>query len=160
MSSAWVHPDAVISSDGLYRYELRRKWGKEPALTWVMLNPSTADAEKDDATITRCIAFSKRQNYGGLVVVNLFALRVTRPVHLFDGTVGEPNGPENVRYVREAMKDAYEVCVAWGANPKAFRSQALKEVIRRRTLCLGRTRAGAPYHPLYLPADTPFVPWP
>lgn len=40
---------AIISDCGRFRYMLRRSWDiSRPAVTFVMLNPSTADAEKDD----------------------------------------------------------------------------------------------------------------
>ncbi|MCA9851707.1 MAG: DUF1643 domain-containing protein, partial [Dehalococcoidia bacterium] len=50
---------ASFSRDRRYRYELGRRWGLGPAVTWVMLNPSTADATVDDPTIRRCIDFSR-----------------------------------------------------------------------------------------------------
>lgn len=52
--------DAVISDDGRYRYLLWRCWDPNRAtVTWIMLNPSTADALQDDPTIRRCISFSR-----------------------------------------------------------------------------------------------------
>lgn len=39
---------AELSADRSYRYELGRRWGEGPLLPWIMLNPSTADALKDD----------------------------------------------------------------------------------------------------------------
>lgn len=47
-----------------------------------MLNPSTADAEIDDPTITRCIGFAKSWGFGGLMVGNLWAYRATDPKEL------------------------------------------------------------------------------
>ena len=40
---------AIISADGLYRYELRRQVGLgDRPCCFIMLNPSTADATKDE----------------------------------------------------------------------------------------------------------------
>jgi hypothetical protein len=41
------------------------------------LNPSTADENQDDPTITRCINFAKSWGYGGVCVTNLFAYCAT-----------------------------------------------------------------------------------
>lgn len=77
---------ADVSADGLHRYSLWRHWdpSKKRRATWVMLNPSTADAMQDDPTIRKCIGFTKRLtgDFGGIVVVNLFAYRATEPREL------------------------------------------------------------------------------
>lgn len=49
--------NATMSADGLYRYVLWRQWAEGPRnATFIMLNPSTANATEDDATIRRCMA--------------------------------------------------------------------------------------------------------
>jgi hypothetical protein len=77
------HSSAVLSDCGTYRYELHRSWDPAGSLcAWVMLNPSMADADLDDPTIRRCRSFSRSWDYGGIVVVNLYALRATDPEQL------------------------------------------------------------------------------
>src|SRR3546814_16904510 len=67
----------VCSSD------LWRIWDDtKPQCMFIMLNPSTADADLDDPTIRRCIGFAKSWGYGGLQVCNLFAYRSTEPREL------------------------------------------------------------------------------
>lgn len=161
---------SVISDDGFYRYELRRTWADEPPMTFVMLNPSTADASKDDPTIRRCVGFAKREGCGGIVVVNLFALRVTRPVHLFDGTIpADPCGEYNLSFVKRAL-DAAEACdgpvvVAWGAHKDVGRSEVYQDLLNwefpyiNPLLCLGTTQDNWPRHPLYVRADQPLEVW-
>lgn len=56
---------AVLSPCGLYRYRLERSWGAGPRICWVMLNPSTADADTDDPTIRRCVRFSRDAGFDG-----------------------------------------------------------------------------------------------
>ena len=63
-----------------YRYLLRRKWDENlPQVTFVMLNPSTADDKKPDDTIKKCIKLARSWDYGSLEVVNLFAYIATEP---------------------------------------------------------------------------------
>lgn len=68
---AWTRMSAVLSDDGQYRYQLERTWGFGDAVTFVMLNPSTADARKDDPTIRRCLSYARSWGYDGIRVVNL-----------------------------------------------------------------------------------------
>lgn len=90
---------AVISEDGLYRYRLDRRWGYGPRVAWIMLNPSTADSEAEDATSRRVQAFSRRWGFSALTVVNLYAWRATDPTDLW--TAQDPVGPENDRHIAE-----------------------------------------------------------
>lgn len=161
---------AEISPDGRYRYSLDRRWEDGPKVTWVMLNPSTADADVDDPTLRRCIAFSQAHGFGALEVVNLFALRSSDPAALL--TADDPVGPDNDRALdRAAFAD--RLVYGWGAwltnLPRRDRARlpAMDYAMEDRLLwfnstpplCLGRTRAGAPRHPLYLPHHTRFEPW-
>jgi len=154
--------DADISDCGRYRYELTRRWDDGPLLEFIMLNPSTADADIDDPTIRRCIAFAKRWGYGGIVVRNLFAYRATHPEELVN--VDDPVGPRN----RDVLSrdDADCTIVAWGADPAAvgwwngYPFSWQPTVIRRRALfCLSVNANGSPKHPLYVRADRTPIRW-
>src|SRR5207237_5457574 len=69
---------ASFSRDRRYRYRLWRRWdAARPVVAFVMVNPSTADAGRDDPTIRRCIGFARSWGYGRLEVVDLFAYRGT-----------------------------------------------------------------------------------
>jgi hypothetical protein len=124
-----------------------------------MLNPSTADECSDDPTIRRCIGFARTWGYGGLEVVNLFALRATDPRAL--RVSRDPIGGSNDAYLRDAAARAAVMVIAWGAHG-VFRSRsaAALELLSplARLLALGWTIAGEPRHPLYLRRDvTPIV---
>lgn len=155
-----VLKSAVISDCGTYRYELLRRWDvTKPRVGWVMLNPSTADAEVDDPTIRRCMGFARAWGYGGIVVRNLYALRATDPRELWKHP--DPIGPDNRAHLREAGRDALTIC-AWGSNAHPFHaSAAIVGLIRAggRPHYLALTKGGQPRHPLYLKADLTPIPF-
>lgn len=134
---------------GPYRYELRRRWAAGPQVAWVMLNPSTADADANDATIRRCVAFSRSWGYGALVVVNLFALRSTDPTAL--KTAVDPVGPGNDAYILAADDESEVTVAAWGAHGALFGRGREVRLALRDPHVLALTKSGEPRHPLYLP---------
>lgn len=138
-----------------YRYLLTRIWDKAiPPVVYVMLNPSTADAMADDPTIRRCTSFAKREQAGGIVVVNLFALRSTDPRALLHHA--DPVGPVNDVFIRHAVRGAHRVIAAWGAaGVQHGRGQRVTEALLASGVdvrCFGTTSTGQPRHPLYLPS--------
>lgn len=153
--SAW------ISGCGTYRYDLTRHWDDDkPAVTWIMLNPSTADGDVDDPTIRRCIGFARSWGYGGIIVRNLYALRATNPSELRRHPA--PIGPENDSYLTECQFATLVVC-AWGSHSIArTRALAVRKDLRRDGAPLhhlGLTKDGQPRHPLYLKGDLTPIPW-
>jgi hypothetical protein len=151
---------AVFSDDGTYRYRLTRTWGYSGRhAVWIMLNPSTAEALADDPTIRRCTGFSKAWGLDGLVVVNLFALRATDPREL--ARHPDPVGPENDRFIQQAIGPCRVVVAAWGASRLAARRGALLRWALTRScddvLCLGVAKDGEPRHPLFVRGGQPLV---
>lgn len=147
---------AVLSSCGAYRYRLERRWGDPPRLLgFIMLNPSTADAELDDPTIRRCKRFAEDAGFNGIVVGNLFAYRATDPREM--KMASAPIGPENDEHLKAICREVETVVCAWGTNGSLRnRDQAVLRLIRLEGCephCLSLTAKGAPQHPLYLPAD-------
>lgn len=148
---------AVFSPCRKYRYVLWRRWTRDPLIAFIGLNPSTADEVENDRTIRRCIGFTKREGYGGLVMLNLFAYRHKSPDRLF--AAADPVGPENDDLLVAYAGLSDKTVAAWGADPRA-RSQA--KIVRNSLVmagvplhCLGTTADGSPRHPLYLRSDTP-----
>jgi hypothetical protein len=157
---------AIISDCGQYRYRLERhKLAGAGAIAWIMVNPSTADAENDDATIRKVIGFTERLGGGWAVVGNKFAYRATDVREL--RTARDPKGEENDAHLGQIMRDAPVVIAAWGPLAK------LPPHLRRRwrtvcdiadragatLMCLGTAQDGQPRHPLMLAYDTPLTEW-
>src|SRR3546814_11714 len=151
---------AIISECGKYRYRLWRIWDDtKPQCMFIMLNPSTADADLDDPTIRRCIGFAKSWGYGGLQVCNLFAYRSTEPRELLK--VFHPGGLENIWHLREAAAVCEIVVCSWGnhaivdklmkgKSEYALLAEFPPEKLHYIEISLVTLR---PKHPLYLRGD-------
>lgn len=180
----YLSSGALISGDGKYRWRLWREWrgthdpknwvwfgGKDGAgrkighpksVVFVMLNPSTADGEKDDPTIRRCVAFAKSWNYERIEVVNLFAFRATRPSELLAlNHKSDPVGWENQQHVESAVCDDALIICAWGEHGSHIGQDEtmLGWLAHKETYALGLTAAGHPRHPLYLKSDAKPIPF-
>lgn len=152
---------AQISTCGTWRYRLTRYWGPGPMLPFVMLNPSTADAEIDDPTIRRCMGYARRENAGGIIVANLFALRSTDPSALKSHAFAFGAGNYDALWCAavDALAHDLPVVCAWGAGGTINDGdKTAVDILKRagaRLACLGKTKDGHPRHPLYLRADQP-----
>lgn len=152
---------ATISPCGRYRYDLWRTWGPEPHLLFVLLNPSTADAQRDDPTVRRCIGFARRFGAGGVGIVNLYARRSSDPRDLWHWSEPDPVGPENDEFIGRAASLCDCIVCAWGAFPRATeRGRAVYRMLdSAKVRVLGTTKAGHPRHPLYLPGEAGLLEW-
>lgn len=161
MPKQYASATAELSQDGVYRWALTRQWGDKKPAAFVMLNPSTADANINDQTIRRCVAFAQSWGCGGLIVVNLFALRATDPAELL--THPDPVGAENDAYIVRYLtrQPLGPVVAAWGNHGVLLgRDQQVCDLLRPHQIqlqCLNVTVAGNPRHPLRLPGRTPLV---
>lgn len=154
---------ASLSADGKYRYRLTRMWDVyRPTMGWVMLNPSTADAQQDDQTIRCCIKVAKREGCGSIVVVNLFAYRATDPALLLqrENANLDSIGPDNWTHLL-GIVTCDLVVVAWGAHRAAkFAVNEVNRLVASRGLwCLGVTADGSPRHPSRLADTARLMPW-
>ena len=149
-----MHQAASFDLTGAYRYSLLRRWDADaPRIAFVMLNPSTADAQTNDPTIRRCLQFAQAWGYGTLEVVNLFALKATQPIALKQAS--EPVGIDCDRYLLRAVQSADRTVLAWGNWGKLHgRDRAVLALLAQQSelYCLGITKILQPRHPLYLKA--------
>ena len=196
---------AVLSDCGRFRYvlweRLAKTWfdGKPDQLDveaerarrgftrwicWVMLNPSTADAQVDDPTIRKVRGFTERLGYDGFLVVNRFAWRTTDPRELCrvrPGPHGAELGPalfagrrihaaaegdRNDEWVARAAEASRRIICAWGVHggeyPHKFMGvlRGLAEDQCRSLYALKISEASrTPTHPLYLPYDLKPIAW-
>lgn len=161
---------AEISECGTYRYMLWRDWGEvvKNTVTFVMLNPSTADGEVDDPTIRRCIGFTRDWGFTAFNVVNVLAYRATKPHDIPTTNLETAIGPENARWIEFALMGSDLIVPAWGSfrNPFMQAYEIAGEIIARvsRNLmipveALVLNADGSPKHPLYVPSDVTRVPY-
>ena len=147
---------ASFSPCRLYRYMLLRRWGSpvSPRVLFIGLNPSTADEERDDNTIRREVRYAMEWGYGGLLKANLYGYRSTNPKGL-----KVPKNPIdhlpgfNDRVIAAHASRCELVVAAWGAFTGIdARAAVVLRVLNRPVYCLGRSKDGAPRHPLMLSA--------
>lgn len=154
---------AVYSDCDRYRYRLWREWDRaKPTIAFCMLNPSTATEIKNDPTIERCQRRAVAMGYGRLEIVNIFALRSTDPMALYDDI--DPVGPDNLDAIAEVARDASMLICGWGKHGRLY---DMGETVRLRMLgvhpgklyVLAVNRDGSPRHPLYVGYDAQPHPW-
>lgn len=155
---------ARISPNGKYRYSLWRYWDvQKPVVVWIMLNPSTADADIDDPTIRKCSKFARTWGYGGIIVVNLFVLRATDPRILKTLSPEELTDGHNADFFLEstivdhASRGAL-IVAAWGQNGKLFdRARGVLDKLDKLQIAVHALKLAkdgvTPFHPLYVRDD-------
>ena len=149
---------ANISKDKIYRYTLSRTWDStKPTVLFIGLNPSIADENIDDPTITRCINFAKDWGYGTLLMANLFAFRSTYPKEIY--LIDDPIGKDNDHYILECVKQSDLIIACWGNNGTYMdREKIIKELVPN-LYCLQKNKNGTPRHPLRLSRDINPIPF-
>lgn len=145
---------ATFSACNRYRYVLWREWGSGPWCNFIMLNPSTADAEVNDPTIERCVRRAQTLGCGALYVTNAFALRSTDPKALY--AEADPVGPENDEAIRRTIGLCSLIICGWGEHCEKVRKGRADQIVAmirhdgREPKALAINSSGAPKHPLYV----------
>ena len=155
---------AVFSACGRYRYRLDRAiGGAGPVVAFLLHNPSTADAGRDDATLRRGIAYARAWDSSRLIYINAWAGIATRANELW--AMADPVGPDNDGHIAQAVREVVVsggfVVVGWGVvrAPREGRARAGQRlgavqdhirVLGCELRALGRNRDGSPRHPLYI----------
>lgn len=154
---------AIFSDCEKYRYRLWRIWdASKPKACFVMLNPSTATHEVLDPTVTRCKKRAETLGYGGLEIVNIFAIRSKDPSILYD--TSDPVGHDNFQAIEAAVKESAIAICAWGSHGKhmnigPFIRDRLMQFFPAKFHYLKVNADGSPTHPLYLAYELKPVLW-
>lgn len=146
---------AKLSDCGKFRFELTRVWDESlPLVAFVGLNPSTADADADDPTIRKCRGFAQRHGFGGLVMLNLYTYRATKPADLWKAQkAGVAVIGEGSPVVRSRAAQCEQVIACWGRH--GFKRQPdFTQHFGRPMFCFGKNPDGTPRHPLMLAYST------
>jgi len=141
--------NARFSNDKKHRYRLSRHWDlNKPEILYIMLNPSIGNESIDDPTIRRLLSFTRKFDYGGFFVGNLFTYITPNPKTL-DTSIGLTN--KNLNILSNLVSKVDKVVYAWGNSieePNEF-----KKFISG-PMCFGKNLDGTPSHPLYLPSSS------
>jgi hypothetical protein len=159
---------AVISDCGTFRYRLDRDvcpMLRGPTVALIGVNPSTADATLNDATIRKDLGFGHRLGWGRIIKANKFAFRATDVRKLREAA--DPIGPENDRYLREIFAEADLLVPCWGPLaklPPALRTwwrevTAMMRASGKPIMCFGTAQDGHPRHTLMLSYETLLTDW-
>lgn len=151
---------ATFSDDRKYRYALWRIWDyNKPLVMFIGLNPSTANENEPDNTIKKVIKIATNNGYGGLYMMNLFAIISSNPQILV--TCENPIA-DNDKHLGQVANITKDVVFCWGVFKQIRgRDQFVKRIFPQ-ALCLKHTKNGSPWHPLYCKDDTilkPFNPF-
>ncbi len=140
-----------------FRYWLRRDWDLNlPAISFLMLNPSTADEMVNDPTIERCQRRAITMGYGSMIIVNLFPFRMTdsKLLNTVDNLLGDATQADSA-ILRAVDLSEFTVC-GWGKHPLAApRAQHMMALLKQKNLhnkvmCLQLNADNSPQHPLYI----------
>lgn len=159
--------NAIISECGQYRYRLDRDVGmySGPTYAFFGVNPSTADATLDDATVRKWTGFVKTWGGRRFIVGNVFAYRATDVGEL--ATAADPWGADNSHHIQQIMAEADVLVPCWGSRsklPPKLRSSLDEVGTMLRSLgkpckVFGITASGDPKHPLMLGYSTQMMEW-
>lgn len=138
---------ADFSEDGKYRYRLWRIWDRtKPLVMCIGLNPSTANASKNDNTINILIRVLTQLGYGGFYMMNCFAFITSDPKKLMHNPMSDEWNNDTLTVTAADCKD---VIFAWGdfkVIKSMGRDKELEEMFPNAK-CFGINQNGTPFHP-------------
>jgi hypothetical protein len=139
--------------EGERRYQLWRIWDeKKPLLLYILLNPSHANAEDDDRTVSKLMNFTKNFGFGGFYLGNIHSYITPYPSVLKNKILKKDSA--NVKHLKIMINKCEKVVFGWG---NAGDIPNWLNGIVERAFCFGLNQNGSPKHPLYLSYKTPLI---
>jgi hypothetical protein len=157
-----------------YRYILSRNITEisNRVLLVCMLNPSTADDEKNDPTISRLCSLTKNAGFDRLLVLNLLGVRATNPkdIWLHEDPVGIENWKTWDSVLKELIPGRDRISIAWGRAPicRYYLQRFIPilvtaahhlKVWKEPLMTWVENLDGSPRHPLYISNNTKLQPY-
>ena len=112
-----IRCEAVFNEEHTHRFLWKRVWNKDkPLAAVVMLNPCQADNIVTDTTTSLVVNnIARLEEFGGIVVVNLFSL-LTSKLNFRWNSDEDLNDAENDSYIKKAAEECSHVILAWGKS--------------------------------------------
>lgn len=167
---------AILSVCEAYRYRLERNVAiplelgadgvyEGKVVAFFGVNPSTADALRNDATVRKWIGFCQRWGVPRFLVGNVFAFRSTNVKALRHAA--DPFGPDNDLHIAQIIAEADILVPCWGDRGKLHRDTrphldallARLHASGKPVMHFGLTNGGDPKHPQMLGYITPLTLW-
>jgi len=146
----------MIGDEDYVRYALVQKGHN--TLYVIGLNPSTANECKPDPTLRKLMGYADRNGFDGLVVLNLYPERATKPDSL-PAQADSHYYEENLRVIDQLLSEeprAPKILACFGefVHQRPYLSQsrnAIVDIARKYNaewLCIGLNKSGTPKHPI------------
>lgn len=142
-----MNKGAEFSGCGKYRYKLWRIWNNDlPKAMCIGLNPSTANADKNDATINNLIGILTKLGYGGFYMMNCFAYITSKPKPLKFNPLSDD---WNNNMITVTASECTDIIFSWGTFKIIKEKGRDKELIEMfpNAKCFGINKDGSPFHP-------------
>ena len=132
-------------------------------LICIGINPSTAEPDKLDPTLTVVKKLSQKHDFDGWVMLNVYPQRATNPSNLHK-QMDEDLHKKNLIYIKNLIYDYPQstIWAAWGTiiEKRKYLKDCLKDIssilVDLPWISIGSvSKSGHPHHPLYLKYDSP-----
>lgn len=160
MANNWIYEH---QEEIQVRYVLGEQ-GNNP-LICIGINPSTAEPDKLDRTLTRVRDVAQHNKYDGWIMLNVYPSRKTNPNDLSKSR-DDKIAARNIKEIKKILTKYpnSDIWCAWGniVEKRKYLKTSLKELLEiiplnRKLLCICYTKKKHPKHPLYCKKDSQLI---